>query len=80
MELHNGGTLGLSTSRNVSGISNALLQQHCDGSFFNVLLFTFSAFKEPAKELKLSFTLGEKYVNKICLLFSGSENADVSPN
>ena len=47
-----------------------------------VLLFMFSAIKEPAKELtcRLSFTLGEKYVNKIFLLFSGSESAEVSPN
>ena len=45
-----------------------------------VLLFVFSAIKEPAKELILSFTLGEKYVNKIFLLFSGSESAEVSPN
>ena len=65
MKLHNGGTLGLGTSRNVSGILNSLLQQHCDGSFFNGLLFTFSALKKPATELKLSFMLGEKYVNKI---------------
>ena len=45
-----------------------------------VLLFVFSAIKEPAKELRLSFTLDEKYVNKIFLLFSGSESAEVSPN
>ena len=78
MKLHNGGTLGLGTSRNVSGILNSLLQQHCDGSFFNGLLFTFSALKKPATELKLSFMSGEKYVNKKFLLFSGS--AEVSPN
>ena len=54
---------------------------HC-GSFFSVLLFTFSALKEPVKELKLqvSFMSGEKYVNKIFLLFSGSESTEVSPN
>ena len=45
-----------------------------------VLFFTFSALKEPVKELKLSFMSGEKYVNKIFLLFSGSESAEVSPN
>ena len=52
----------------------------CDGSFFIILLFAFSAIKGPAKELRLSFILGEKYVNKIFLLFSGSESAEVSPN
>ena len=79
MKLQNGGMLGLDMSRNVSGISNSSLQQCCDGSFISVL-FTFSASKEPAKELKLSFMLGEKYVNKIFLLFSGSESAEVSLN
>ena len=74
MKLQNGGMLGLDTSRNVSRISNPSLQQCCDGSFISVL-FTFSALKEPAKELKLSFMSGEKYVNKI-LLFSGSESAE----
>ena len=62
------------------GISNSSLQQRCDGSFFSVLFFTLSALKEPVKELKLSFMSGEKYVNKIFLLFSGSESAEVSPN
>ena len=80
MKLHNSGGLGLGTSRNVSGVSNAPLQQHCDGTFFSILLFVFSALKGPAKELRLSFMLGEKYVNKIFLLFSGSESAEVSPN
>ena len=64
----------------MSGVSNSLLKQCCDGSFFTILLFAFSAIKGPAKELILSFILGEKYVNKIFLLFSGSENAEVSPN
>ena len=63
--------LGLGTSRNVSGVSNASLQQHCDGTFISILLFVSSAIKGPAKELRLSFMLGEKYVNKIFLLFSG---------
>ena len=44
------------------------------------ILFSFSAVKGPAKELKLSFMSGEKYVNKIFVLFSGSESAKVSPN
>ena len=79
VKLQNGGMLGLDTSRNVSRISNPSLQQCCDGSFISVL-FTFSALKEPAKELKLSFMSGEKYVNKIFLLFSGSESAEVSLN
>ena len=69
MKLHNGGTLGLGMTRNVSGISNALLQQHCEGTFFSILLFVFSAIKGPAKELRLSFMLGEKCENKIFLLF-----------
>ena len=43
-------------------------------------LFVFSAIEGPAKELRLSFMLGEKYVSKIFLLFSGSESAEVSPN
>ena len=80
MKLHNGGALGLGTSRNVSDVSNALLQQHCDGTLFSILLFMFSAIKGPAKELRLLFMLGEKYVKKIFLLFSGSESAEVSPN
>ena len=71
---------GSGTSRNVSGISNSSLQQCCDGSFFSVLFFVFSAIKGPAKELRLSLILGEKYVNKIFLLFSGSESAEVSSN
>ena len=71
--------LGLGTSRNVSDVSNALLQQHYDGTVFSILLFVFSAIKGPAKELRLSFMLSEKYVNKIFQLFSGSESAEVSP-
>ena len=63
----------------MSGVSNSPLQQCCDGSFFTILLFAFSAIKGPAKELRLSFILGEKYV-KIFLLFSGSESAEVSLN
>ena len=78
MKLNNGGALG--TSRNVSGVSNASLQQHCEGTFFSILLFVFSAIKGPAKELRLSFMLREKYENKIFLLFSGSESAEVSLN
>ena len=46
----------------MSGVSNSSLQQCCDGSFFTILLFAFSAIKGPAKELRLSFILGEKYV------------------
>ena len=76
---NNGGTLGLGTSKNVSGVSNSSLQYCCDGSFFSIL-FAFSAIKRPAKELRLSFMSGEKYVNKIFLLFSGSESAKQSPN
>ena len=80
MKLHNGSALGLGTGRNVSGVSNASLQQHCEGTFFRILLFVFSAIKGPVKELRLSFMLGEKYENKIFLLFSGSESAEVSLN
>ena len=64
MKLHNGGTLGLGTSRNVSGVSNTSLQKHCEGTFFSILLIIFSAIKGPAKELRenrVSFMLGEKY-------------------
>ena len=68
--------LGLGTRKNVSGVSNSLLPEHCDGSFVSIL-FAFSAIKGPAKELRLS---GEKYVNKTFLLFSGSESVKVSPN
>ena len=64
----------------MSGVSIFSLQQCCDGWFFSILLFTFSAIKGPGKELRLSFILGEKYVNKIFLLFSGSESTEVSPN
>ena len=70
--------LGLGTSKNVTDISNSLLQQRCDSSFFSILLFAFSAIKGPVKELRLSFMSGEKYVSKIVLLFSGSESAEVS--
>lgn len=80
MELQNGGALGLGTSRNVSRVSTSSLQKRCDGSFFGSLLFAFSALKGPVKELRLSFVSGEKYVNKIFLLFSGSERAEVLPN
>ena len=63
------------------GLSNTSLQQHCYGTFFSILLFVFSAIKGPAKELRLSFImLGEKYVNKMFVLFSGSESAEVSLN
>ena len=72
--------LGLGTNRNESDVSNALLQQHSYGMFFNILLFVFSTIKGPAKELRLSFMLGEEYVNKTFLLFSGSESAEVSLN
>ena len=68
--------LGLGTSRNVSGVSNSSLPQRCNGTFFSILLFMFSAI--IAKELRLSFMLGEKYVNKIFLLFSRSESSEVS--
>ena len=62
MKLHNSGVLGLGMSRNVSGVSNSLLQQRCDGLFLSFLLFMFSAIKEPAKELnRLSCMCGEKY-------------------
>ena len=64
----------------MSGVSNSSLQQCCDSSFFSTLLFAFSAIKGPAKELRLSFILGEKYVNETFPLFSGSESAEVSPN
>ena len=70
--------LGLGTSKNVTDVSNSLLQQRCDSSFFSILLFAFSAIKGPVKELRLSFMSGEKYVSKIVLLFSGSESAEVS--
>ena len=63
----------------MSGVSNSSLQYFCDGSFFSIL-FVFSAIKGPAKELRLSFMSGEKYVNKIFLLFSGSKSAKLSPN
>ena len=47
----------------MSGVSNSSLQYCCDGSFFSIL-FAFSAIKGPAKELRLSFMSGDKYVNK----------------
>ena len=80
MKLDNGGAVGLGTGKNVSGTSNSSLQQQCDGMYFSILLFGFFALKEPATELRLLYMLGQKYVNKILLLFSGSENAEVSPN
>ena len=81
MKLQNGGALGLGTSRNVSRVSTSSLQKRGDVSlFYSSLLFAFSAMKGPAKELRLSFMSGEKYVNKIFLLFSGSERAEVLPN
>ena len=51
-----------------------------NSTFFTILLFVFSAMKGHTKEVRLSFMLGEKYVNKIFLLFSGSESAEVSLN
>ena len=77
VKLHNSSALGLATSGNMSGI---FVAQRCDGSFFSILLFAFCAVKGPAKELTLPFMLGEKHVNKIFLLFPGSESAEVSPN
>ena len=55
MKLHNSDGLGLGTSRNVSGVSNALLQQHCDSTFFSILLFVFSAIKGPTKDYHLCY-------------------------
>ena len=53
-----GGTLGLDTSRNVSGISNSLLQQCCDD------LFAFFAIKEGlAYHLCLVRNMWTKYFN-----------------
>lgn len=69
VKLHNGGTLGLDTSRNVSDVSNS-----------SILLFAFSDIKGPAKELTLPFMSGEKCENKILVLFSGYESAEVSPS
>ena len=73
MKLLNGGALCLGTSKNVSVVSNSSLQYNVATVFS--ILFAFSAIKGPAKEFRLSVMLGEKYVNKIFLLFSGSENA-----
>lgn len=56
--LHNGGALGLGTSRDVSDVSNSSLQQRCDGLFFSILLFVFFVKKGPAKELRLSLMSG----------------------
>ena len=47
---------------------------------YYLVVRVFCAIKGPAKELRLLFILGEKYVNKIFLLFSGSESAEVFPN
>ena len=55
VKLHNSGELGLGTSRNVSGVSNASLQQHCDSTFFSIVLFNFSAIKGPAKDYYLCY-------------------------
>ena len=55
MKLHNSGGLGLGTSRDVSGVSNASLQLHCDGTFFSILLFVFSAIKGPVKDYHLCY-------------------------
>ena len=67
MKLHLYCWLGLGMSRNVSGISNSLLQWCCDGN----AMFAFSAIKGPVKELRLSFMLGEKYVKKTFYYFQG---------
>ena len=50
------------------------------GSLVSCWSHYFSILKEPVMELQLSFMLGEKYLNKIFLLFSGSESIEVSPN
>ena len=60
------------------GNITTLLEPCC--SFFSILMFAFSAIKGPAKELRLSFLSGEKYLNKIFVLFSGSESDELSPN
>ena len=78
MKLHNGGTLGLGMSPVEMCQAFQKLQQHRDGTFFRILLFTFSAIKGPVKELRLSFTLGEKYVNKIHVFPLFSESIQVS--
>ena len=41
-------------------------------------MFAFSAIKGPAKELRLAFLSGEKYLNKMFVLFSGSESDELS--
>ena len=64
MKLHKGGVLSMGTRRNVSDVSSSSLQQRCNGSFFRILLFAYSAIKGPVKELinnRLSFMSGEKH-------------------
>ena len=54
MKLHNSGTLGLGVTRNVSGISNSLLQQCCDLARLVLqclVVHIFCFLKEPVKEL-----------------------------
>ena len=80
MKLCNGGTLGLAMSPVEMCQAFQKLQQRCDGTFFRILLFTFSAIKGPVKELRLSFMVGEKYVNKIHVLLLFSESTEVSPH
>ena len=58
VKLQNGGMLGLNMSRNVSGISNPLLQQCCDGSFISVLLFTFSALNKTCEGTEIIIYVG----------------------
>ena len=71
VKLHNGGTLGLGRCRNVSGILNSSLQQLCNGSFLSVLLFTFSALKEPAKELNYQLCWVRNIWTKYFYYFQG---------
>ena len=72
MKLHNGGALGL-VQVEMCQVFHArrckTLQWVPSGLFFSILLFAFSATKRPVKELRLSFMSGEKYMNKIFLLF-----------
>ena len=71
VKLHNGGMLGVGRCRNVSGILNSSLQQLRNGSFLSVLLFTFSALKEPAKELNYQLCWVRNIWTKYFYYFQG---------
>ena len=82
MELHNGGALGLGQVEMCQAFQTLRCNNvgmACSLVSISILLFGFPL-NGPSKELRLLYMSVEKCVNKIFLLFSKSESAEVSPN